>query len=126
MGRLDWLKLTIRHGRRGTRARQIIAFIAFEVYYQLCRLGGRRARHVFLEPKPVGINDIKVGERILLTWTDLPPLIRLLGRVFPFGRAAHAEFAPYTPSAAEAARASGRFFAVVDVAPGEFKATDRL
>ena len=83
-------------------------------------LRGYPARH-FLDPTPKEIRGLRVGERILLTWPSLPLSIRVLDRVFPYCGMGHAEFAPYTPDAAAAARASGRRFEVIDVCQGEFR-----
>ncbi len=54
-----------------------------------------------------------------------PLSIRLLDRIVPFGRIAHAECVLYTPEAAAVARAVGRRTAVLDTILGEFRAVSR-
>jgi hypothetical protein len=100
-------------------------FILFELYYQLCKLRGYKARH-FLDPLPEDVRSRQLGQPLLLIWPYLPFSIRLLDRVFPCGRIAHAKFVPYTAEAAASARASGHRFIVLDTVKGEFKAVRRL
>src|SRR4051794_8272225 len=95
MSRVEWLKLMMQYGDPKNRARQFLLLIVFEAYYQLCILRGYRPRH-FFEPLPEDVRSLSVGDRILLTWPHLPLSIRLLDRVVPFGRVAHAELRPYT------------------------------
>lgn len=120
MSRIEWLKFVMQYGRPDTRARQILLLIVFEVYYQLCTLRGYRPRH-FLEPLSKDVTSLYPGDRVLLTWPPLPLSIRLLDRILPFGRSAHAEIMPYTAEAAAAARRIGRRTATIYMAPGEFK-----
>ena len=120
MSRVEWLKFVMRRGRRRSLARQAASFLAFEAYYQLCKLMGYKARH-FLEPLPEEARAVPPGGSLLLIWPHFPLPVRLLDRIFPPGRIAHAECVPYSPEAEAAARASGRRFAVVDTVPGEFK-----
>jgi hypothetical protein len=120
MSRIDWLKLLIQFGNRKTRGRQILFLIIFEIYYQLCTLRGYRPRH-FIEPLPDDVRKLSVGDRVLLIWPHLPLSIRLLDRVFPYGRYSHAKYVPYTIEAANAAKASGLHITTVYMVPGEFK-----
>jgi hypothetical protein len=53
--------------------------------------------------------------RYILVWPRLPLSIRVLDRVFPFGRGAHAEHIPYTPELAEEIRGTGRRAEVVEI-----------
>ncbi|MBA3711834.1 MAG: hypothetical protein H0W76_05195 [Pyrinomonadaceae bacterium] len=99
------------------RARQVLFFLAFEVYYGLCKLRGYKAHH-FLDPAPEWMRS-GLPERIMLVWSHLPLSIRLLDRIFPFGRTSHAELMPYTPEAAEDVRTSGKRAAVVNISRGE-------
>jgi hypothetical protein len=123
MSRIEWLKLMMQYGRPKSRGRQVLLFIAFEAYYQLCKLRGYRARH-FLEPLPEEVRGMPPGGSLLLIWPYLPLSIRLLDRIFPYGRIAHAECMPYTPEAADEARVSGRRVAVLRATPGVFEAVN--
>ena len=111
--RVEWLKFVTRHGRN--RPRQLLIFVAFEAYYQLCTLRGYRPRHL-LDPSPGWMRDGSAGRRALMIWPRLPPSVRLLDRIFP---GAHAELVPYTPEAYDAARASGRHAEVMEAASCE-------
>jgi hypothetical protein len=53
--------------------------------------------------------------KYILVWPRLPLSIRLLDRIFPFGRDAHAEYIPYTPEAAEEVKQTGRRAEVVEI-----------
>ena len=117
--RVEWLKLQLRHGRRGRLTFALFILLAFEAYYQLGTLLGYRPRHALLEPLPEGIRAVSPGERVMLAWPRLPLLIRVLERVCPYAYGTQAEWVPYTPEAEAAARAAGRRTAVVEVVPGE-------
>lgn len=116
MGRIEWLKWRMSFGSKKSRARQVRLFLAFEVYYQLCKLSGYRVNH-FLEwqgkPIPEGAQPMK--GRYILVWPPLPLSIRVLDRIFPFGRDAHAEYIPYTPEAAEEIKSTGRRAELVEI-----------
>ena len=103
-------------GSRKSRARQLKLFLAFEVYYQLCKLRGYGVNH-FLEwqgePIPQGAQP-EAG-KYNLVWPRLPLSIRLLDTIFPFGRDAHAERIPYTPEIAEEIKGTGRRAEVVEI-----------
>jgi hypothetical protein len=116
MSRIEWLKWRMSFGSRKGRARQLKLFLAFEVYYQLCKLRGYGVHH-FLEwqGKPVPEGALPAAGRYILVWPRLPLSIRLLDRVFPFGRAAHAEHIPHTPEIAEEIRRAGRRAEVVEI-----------
>jgi hypothetical protein len=116
MGRIEWLKWRMRFGSRESRAQQLKLFLAFEVYYQLCKLRGYRVNH-FLgwQGKPIPEGAQPLEGRYLLVWPRLPLSIRLLDRIFPFGRHAHAEHLPYTPEMAEEIRGTGRRAEVVEI-----------
>lgn len=116
MGRIEWLKWRMSFGSRKSRARQLKLFCAFEVYYQLCKLRGYRVNH-FLEwqGKPIPEGAHPAAGRYILVWPRLPLSIRLLDRVFPFGRHAHAEHIPYMPDTAEEIRRTGRRAEVVEI-----------
>jgi hypothetical protein len=120
MSRFDWLRLVMRYGRRKNRIPQLFIFILFEAYYRLCMLMGYPARH-FLDPLPEAVRTLRAGQQVLYIWPRLPLSIRLLDRVIPFGRVAHAECVPYTTDAASAAEAAGRRVEVVEITPGELK-----
>ena len=112
--RVEWLKFVMQYGRN--RPRQLVIFLTFEAYYQLCALRGYRPRHI-LDPLPEPLKGIRPGGRILMIWPHLPFSIRVLDRViFP---GAHAELAPYTPEVFEAARAVGRRVEFMEVVLGE-------
>ena len=117
MNRVEWLKLVLRHGRPGGRSRQLLTFLAFEGYYQLCKLRGYPARHFLIDPPK--LNEAMPGDRYMLISPPLPPSIRLLDKLF--GSAGHAYIAPYTPEAAAAAREAGQRVVVVGVNSGELK-----
>ena len=120
--RVEWLKLQMRHGRPERLPLNLLGFLVFEAYYQLCALGGYRPRHVFLESSPEGLRNRPLGERrILLIWPQLPLSIRMLESVWPYANGAHAEFVPYTPEAAAAARASGRRVEIMKTVQGELR-----
>ena len=53
--------------------------------------------------------------RYIRVWPRLPLSIRLLDRIFPFGRGAHAEHIPYTPDRAGEIRGTGRRAEVVEI-----------
>lgn len=111
--RVEWLKYMMRFGRN--RPHQILIFLAFEAYYQLCTLRGYRPRHL-LDPSPEWMRAGLKGQPILMIWPRLPFSLRVLDRVFP---GAHAELVPYTQEAFEAARASGRRVEVMGAVIGE-------
>ena len=114
--RVEWLKFVMRHGRN--RPRQLLIFLSFEAYYQLCALRGYAPRHI-LDPSPASLKGMQPGERILMIWPRLPFSMRVLDRViFP---GAHAELVPYTPEAFEAARVSGRRVEFIEVVLGELR-----
>lgn len=116
MSRIEWLKWRMSFGSRESRAQQLKLFLAFEVYYQLCKLRGYGVSH-FLEwqGKPIPEGAEPLEGRYILVWPRLPFSIRLLDRIFPFGRHAHAEYLPYTPDAAEEIRSTGRRAEVVEI-----------
>lgn len=109
MGRVEWLRWVVRHGNPRTRARNLRGFLAFELYSLWCGLNGYRVTH-WLDQKPLPAG------RYLLTRRRPPPGVRLLDRVFPFGKEAHAEYTPHTPENEEALRKAGRPVEVVEVA----------
>jgi hypothetical protein len=115
--RVDWLKFVVQHKRpKG----QLLTFLAFEVYYQLCTLGGYRPRHL-LDQMPEEMRNRIAGQDILLVWPRcLPFSIRVLNRIFPFG-SHHIEMVIYTPEAMAAARASGRHAEIMKTVQGEFR-----
>lgn len=113
--RVDWLKFVVQYRRpKG----QLLIFLAFEVYYQLCALRGYRPRHL-LDSMPEWARSGQAGERVLLVWPhQLPLSIRVLNRMFPFGNY-HIEFVPYTPEAVATAEASGRRAEIMKTVQGE-------
>jgi hypothetical protein len=114
--RVEWLRFVMRHGRK--RHRQLMIFLAFEAYYQLCALRGYKPRHI-LDPSSASLKGMPPGGRILMIWPRLPFSIRVLDRIIFTG--AHAELVPYTPDAFEAARASGRRVEFMEVVLGELR-----
>ena len=56
--RVEWLRFVMRHGRK--RPRQLLIFLAFEAYYQLCALRGYRPRHI-LDPSPESMRGMRAG-----------------------------------------------------------------
>ncbi|HZG51335.1 MAG TPA: hypothetical protein VEZ40_04290 [Pyrinomonadaceae bacterium] len=116
MGRIEWLKWRMSFGSRKSRARQLRLFLAFEVYYQLCKLSGYGVNH-FLEwqGKPVPEGAQPMEGKYILVWPRLPLPIRLLDRLFRFGRLAHAEHIPYTPEMAEEIKSTGRRAELVEI-----------
>ena len=103
-------------GSRESRARQLKLFLAFEVYYQLCKLRGYGVNHFLAwqgEPIPEGAQP--AAGKYILVWPRLPLSMRLLNRIFPFGKEAHAEHIPYTPDIAEEIRGAGRRAEVVEI-----------
>jgi hypothetical protein len=121
ISRVEWLETVMRYGERKLRGWQVLFLIAFETYYQLCKLRGYRPRH-FLDPRAPRGKVLPPDTRRMLIWPRLPLSIRLLNRIFPEGRIAHAECVPYTPEAVAAARASGHSIALLDTVQGELKA----
>ena len=114
--RVEWLKFVLEHGRN--RPRQLLIFLAFEAYYQLCALRGYRPRHL-LDPPPEALWSRPAGGRVLMIWPRLPLSLRVLDRIiFP---GAHAELVPYTAEAAAAARVTGRRFEVMETVLGELR-----
>src|ERR687885_107000 len=103
MSRIEWLKLLMRYGNPKNRGRQVLFLLVFEIYYQLCKLRGYKPRHI-MDSSPEAVRGMRAGDRILLIWPYLPLSIRLLDRIFPYGKVAHAEYLPYTPEALAAAR----------------------
>lgn len=120
MSRIDWLKLVIQYGRRKYIPVQILSLIIFEVYYQLCTLRGYKPRH-FIEPLPEALRSARLGEPILMVWPPLPLSIRLLDRIVPRARSAHAEFMAFTAEAEANAKRAGRRTATVYLTPGVLK-----
>ena len=116
MGRIEWLQWRMSFGSRKSRAQQLKLFLAFEVYYQLCMLRGYRVNH-FLEweGKQIPEGAQPGAGKYILVWPRLPLSIRLLDRIFSFGRHAHAEHIPYTPDMAEEIRGSGSRAEVVEI-----------
>ena len=116
MSRIEWLKWRMSFGSRKGRARQLKLFLAFELYYQLCKLRGYGVNH-FLEweGKPVPEGAQPATGKYILVWPRLPFSIRLLNRIFPFGRDAHAEHIPYTPEIAQEIRDTGRHAEIVEI-----------
>ena len=116
MDRIEWLKWRMSFGSRERRAQQLKLFLAFEVYYQLCKLRGYGVHH-FLEwqGKPIPAGAEPAAGKYILVWPRLPLTIRLLDRIFPFGRHAHAEHIPYTPEMVEEIRGTGRRAEVVEI-----------
>jgi hypothetical protein len=99
MSRIEWLKWRMSFGSRKSRARQLKLFLAFEVYYQLCKLRGYGVNHFLAwqgKPTPEGAQPME--GKYIRVWPHLPLSIRLLDRVFPFGRDAHAEHIPSRPT----------------------------
>jgi hypothetical protein len=121
ISRIEWLETVMRYGERRYRGRQVLFLIAFETYYQLCKLRGYKPRH-FLDPLSPMSKSLPPGTQRMLIWPRLPLSIRLLNRIFPEGRLAHADCVPYTLEAAAAARASGCTVAVLETVQGELKA----
>lgn len=115
--RIDWLEFVFRFRRpKG----QLLIFLAFEVYYQLCTLRGYRPRHL-LDPMAEELRSMPTGQPILAVWPRRLPLsIRVLSRIFPFG-GYHIELVPYTPEVTVAARASGRRAEIVKTVQGELR-----
>lgn len=113
--RIDWLEFVFRFRRpKG----QLLIFLAFEIYYQLCSLRGYRPRHL-LDPMAEELRSLPRGGPILEVWPrHLPLSIRVLSRIFPFG-GFHHELVPYTPEVAAAARAAGRRAEIVKTVEGE-------
>ncbi len=108
MDRIEWLKWVMRYGRPKSRARQIGLLLIFEVYYQLCKLRGYRVEHILkMKSRPAG--------KYLLVWPPLPLSIRLLDKLFPFGRAAHAEYVPYALETAEEMKKMGRRTEIIEI-----------
>jgi hypothetical protein len=109
MDRVKWLKWVWRYGRPAARKEQTILLFTYEIYYQLCKLRGYRVLHL-LEDAPVGPAPEEMRRlegTYIAVWPPLPLSIRLLDRIFPFGKYAHSKLVPYTPEAAEEIRRSG-------------------
>ena len=116
MSRIEWLKWRMSFGSRKSRARQLKLFLAFELYYQLCKLRGYGVHHFLAwQGKPVPEGAQPAAGKYILVWPRLPFSIRLLNRIFPFGRDAHAERIPYTPEIAQEMRDTGRHAEVVEI-----------
>ncbi len=107
MERIEWLKWFIRYGGKD-RARLIGKAFAFEVYYQFCKLRGYKVDH-FLEEK-----FLPAGKYIFRN-PQLPLSIRLLNKIFPFGKAAHAQYVPYAPEVAEEMRRAGKHVEGIEI-----------
>jgi hypothetical protein len=69
------------------------AFLAFEVYYQFCKLRGYRIEHILK-------TESRSAGKYMLVRPPLPLSIRLLNKIFPSGRDAHARYVPYTSESA--------------------------
>jgi hypothetical protein len=124
VSRVEWIKLVMRHGRPEKRGGQVLLLLVFEAYYQLCKLRGYRARH-FLDPLPEEVRHLTAGSRLLLIWPRLPLSIRLLDRIVPYGRIAHAECVPYTSESAAAAKVEGRRVELMEITSGELISAGR-
>ncbi len=118
--RVEWLKLMMRNKRRWRRPYFFLSFLFFEVYFQLCKLRGYPAHHIYIDGTPEGIRS-RPAEKYFMVWPLLPLSIRLLDWIFY--RAGHAEFEPYTPEAFAEARASGRRAEVLKTVRGEFRSS---
>ena len=115
--RIDWLNFVVRHKRP---KRQILTYLGFELYYQLCALRGYRPRHI-LDSMPEELRTKPARQPILSIWPHRLPLsIRALNRIFPFGDY-HIELVRYTPEAATAARESGRRAEILKTVEGELR-----
>ena len=114
--RVEWFKWIIHWRSPRVRLQQLWLVFTFEVYYQLCKLRGYPVTHILEgwgEPVPDGAKSNE--GRYILVWPRLPLSIRLLDKIFPFGREAHAEWIPYTPEAAEKIRKTGRRAQIIDI-----------
>ena len=112
--RVEWFKWIIRYRTPKARVKQINLVLAFEVYYQLCKLRGYPVTHV-LDDFGKRVPEGGTPGKYILVWPRLPLSIRLLDRIFPFGRDAHAEYIAYTPEKAEEIRKSGQRMALVEI-----------
>ncbi len=108
MSRTEWLKWVIKYGNPKTRSRNLKGFFAFEMYNLGCRLSGYKITH-WLEEK-----SLPAG-KYLLVRQPVPFGVKLLDKVFPFGKETHTEHVPYTLIAAEEMRKAGKTVEVVDI-----------
>jgi hypothetical protein len=121
MTRAGWFELTMRYGNRKRRGREVLKFVIFEAYYQICKLSGYPAHH-FIDPLPHEVMEV-IREGAMIVWPPLPLWIRLLDRIVPNASAAHGDWLPYTPQAEKAARESGCRVGLVEYVRGEFRKT---
>lgn len=110
MSKTEWLKWIIFDypGPLKSRARQLRLFFTFEVYSQLCKLRGYPVPH-FLEAR-----SLPAGQYILVR-PRLPLSIRLLDKIFSFGKWEHAEYVPYTATVAEEMKNAGRCIELIEI-----------
>jgi hypothetical protein len=110
MSRIEWLKWVIfeRPGPSTSRAKQLRLFFIFELYSLLCKLRGYPVPH-FLESR-----SLPAGQYILVR-PRLPFSIRLLDRIFPFGKWEHVEYVPYTAKVAEEMREAGKRIEFIEI-----------
>ena len=114
--RVEWFKWIIHYRTPKIRVWQISLVFAFEVYYQLCKLRGYPVTHILEGFGKPASGEVKPGKgKYILIWPRLPLSIRLLDRISPFGRYAHAEYIAYTPEKAEEIRKSGQRMALMEI-----------
>ena len=108
MNRAEWLKWFVRYGNPKTRTQVMRRVLAFEVYSLGCRLFGHKITH-WLEEKPLP------SGKYLLVSQPVPLGVRLLDKVFPFGKQTHTQHIPYTTAISEGMREAGKSFEVVEI-----------
>ena len=97
-----------RPGSLKHRANQLRIFATFEVYSFLCWLRGYPVPH-FLANR-----SLPAGKYILVP-QSIPLSVRLLDKIFPFGKWEHVEYIPYTESAAEEMRRLGKRIVLIEI-----------
>ncbi len=108
MSRIEWLKWVIKYGNPKTRSQNLRRFFAFEAYSLGCRLSGYKITHL-LEEKPLPAG------KYLLVRQPVPFGVKLLNKVFSFGKETQTEHVPYTPLVAEEMRKAGKTVEIVEV-----------
>lgn len=108
VSKIEWVKWQLNYGNPRTRASQIKRFLAFEVYRLGCRLSGYKVTH-WLDKKHL------LAGKYLLIEARVPFGVQMLDKIFPFGKEAHTDYVPFSPSLAEELRQAGKSVIVREI-----------
>ena len=108
MSRIEWIKWTIRHGNPKTRSENLRAFFAFEIYSLGCRLSGYKISHWLEEESLPGGKYLRIRQPV-------PLGVKLLDKVFSFGKETHTEYVPYAPAVEEEMKKAGKTVEIIEI-----------